>query len=228
MALRKLLLISSLLIVGNCFGQSPMFKLISKKVSAEQDTISFVSHVSAAGASTATTSSINSTGVNLIVIGITSYNTFPTVSDSYSNTWTQLSSSTASSLAKCRLFYCINPTVGSGHTFSFSSSNTYSTINVLAFSNATGYVSENTANGNSPLGPSVTPTNNNSLVVSSLAYDNNGTSTVSGSFTKYDVLRSAGVNIYGGIAYYIQPTAASIACTWTFTSPGATSVAVFY
>jgi len=228
MALRKLLLIISMFVIGDCFGQSPMFKLVAKRQSSPPAGISFVSQVSASNASAATTSGINTTGVNLIVIAVASYSILPTISDSYSNTWTQLTSTISSNSVRVRLYYCLNPTVGSGHTFSFLSSNTYTAINVLTFSGATGYDTESTANGNSPLGPSVTPANNNSLIISVMGNLNASSVTVSGSFTKYDVPYVYGVNVSCYAAYYIQPTAASISCTWTFTSPGATSVAVFY
>lgn len=83
-----------------------------------------------------TTSGINTTGASLIIVGAAcasgqSY----TVTDNKSNTYTGRTVYTGGSVTEAQLFYCINPTVGSGHTFSLSAGgNTIATIVVFAFS----------------------------------------------------------------------------------------------
>ena len=80
----------------------------------------------ASGATPRSTSGVDTTGAKLLVIVANVYGTNPTItaSDSKGNTWQSLTrrDSTGSSADKmyCRLFYCINPVVGSGHTFTVS------------------------------------------------------------------------------------------------------------
>lgn len=96
-----------------------------------------VAATAAHGQDGGTTGAINTTGANLIVCVVT-YLTGSTITlaDSKSNTWTALTASAvAGSNATVRIYYCDNPTVGSGHTFTVSSGgHFYGRVNAMAFS----------------------------------------------------------------------------------------------
>lgn len=86
-------------------------------------TISAVSTVVGTfGVAGGTTGSITTTGADLIVIGINYQNlAVANISDSKGNTWTAVRTEQVSAfpsvVAACTLYYCSNPTVGTGHTF---------------------------------------------------------------------------------------------------------------
>src|SRR5262249_1127355 len=80
-------------------------------------------HQLCSAGSSCTTSSVDITGATLIVI-TTAYDGTPTgctVSDSKSNTWTGLTTYTGG-LDALKIYYAVNPTVGTGHTFTCSGS----------------------------------------------------------------------------------------------------------
>ena len=92
-----------------------------------------------------TSNAIDTTGANLIVLAVSYYgglgNTLIAgeVSDSKGNTWTALTNRGSNNAGNVRLFYCSNPTVGSGHTFTASDSGgggTYPSLFAIALSGA--------------------------------------------------------------------------------------------
>src|SRR5690349_3343729 len=87
------------------------------------------------GSGGSTTSAIDTTGADFIVVGVLySQAHHPTVSDSKSNTWTAVGSAHDSSQEGVQLYFCHNPTVGSGHTFSALASSSFASPFVIAFS----------------------------------------------------------------------------------------------
>lgn len=132
-----------------------------------------------------TSAAINTTGANFIVLTIAQYTGFTsggTLTDSKGNTWVELANSDAV-LTKTRLFYCEAPTVGSGHTFTFTSFGGSPSIAVAAFSgmitsgvsdqynaNNTGVSSWTTLNAG---GSGITPSQANTLVVATLSFEYN-------------------------------------------------------
>lgn len=92
-----------------------------------------------ANAVNVTTAALDTTGANLIVIEIGSYDGNPAnvPSDSKSNTWHSLTPKNVGG-AYHRLWYAISPTVGTGHTFTAAASSgaCYPAISVAAFSGA--------------------------------------------------------------------------------------------
>lgn len=191
---------------------------------------SLVTHVEAGGsANGVTTGTVDTTGATLIVISTSRYSPAgesTTVSDSKGNTWTALTLSQANGVAN-RLYYCANPTVGSGHTFSTSDTGSYPSIAVLAFTGntATPFDQENggLAVATSLTIPSVTPTEDNELIVAGISHENNtaGSVTINGGFTAYTVAYSSGNSEGGGIAYLIQTTATAASPTWNITNSAA-------
>lgn len=173
----------------------------------------------------ATSDAIDTTGANLIVLHVSSADA-NTVTDSKSNTWTALTSKTSGSGNIGRLYYCVNPTVGSGHTFSVTS--IVPTISVLAFSGVKTSSPFDVENGSScdSTGScatgSITPSEDNELVVT-------GMSMGGAEFTDYVadsgftnltyVPVVGGAHFGGGFAYKIQTTAVAVNPTWSGTSP---------
>jgi len=118
-----------------------------------------------------TSSAIATTGATLEVIGVSSFSTTPTVSDSLGNTWIALPSQ--GSAGTIYPFYCAPCTVGASQTFSFGNGGSNSCMVAAAFSgaNASPLDVDNGALFVAPpsQGLSVTPSHVNSLVVSFIA-----------------------------------------------------------
>lgn len=191
----------------------------------------FIGNVSAnaGGSGNATTGALDTTGANLIVIGLGYWvgATSPSVSDSKGNAWTPLTAEAGGGGgAVIRLFYCLNPTVGAGHTFSSTGTNLYAGINVLAFSGGLAYDQEGAGgNGASPIQPgSITPTNDNELILTALTYNAITVSpTIDGGYTNYYGAPGGGA-VGVSFAYLIQTAKAATNPTWTWT--GSTGAAV--
>lgn len=191
-----------------------------------------IAQTSAAGnTNSVTTSSIDTTGANLIILGV-SYNTgaTPTITDSEGNTWTALTAHALGSNGTSRIYYCYNPTVGSGHTFSNTGSSNYSVVSAQAFSGAlsTPFDQENgsTNPASSTLSPgSVTPSVDNEVVISHFMFSVAGTASVNGGFSTPTQADFSGGNNYGGaMAYLVQTTATAANPQWT-SGGGATGLA---
>jgi hypothetical protein len=194
-------------------GGAPTFALIAQTFKAS------------AGGGNVTTPAMNTTGANLIVVGLTT-NSFNTFTDSLSNTWTQMDgyiNSGCSSITSW--WYAYNPAVGPAQTFSSVGAG-YPIVTVIAFSGAhSGTLDQHsTARVGGPAltlqAPSITPTANNELIVSLLGNADNanggdGSAIDSGlTIVNYSPFNN-GNSIGGAIAYSTLATAAPIAPTWT-------------
>lgn len=183
-----------------------------------------------------TSNAIDTTGCNLLVIGIHHYSSATlTVSDSKGNTWTALTHYATTLHTGVRLYYCLNPTVGSGHTFTISSTGRYPTITVLGFSgvkDTSPFHSENGSSsdvaGTSRQPGSVTPPEDGCLIVTGLVLSNAVTSqAINSSMTLQEYVNYTAANYMGGgIAYYVQATAAAINPTWSWAGSVRTSAAI--
>ena len=203
-----------------------------------------VAHVGFGGTSSGGTSSgINTSGATLLVMtASTSSNvTIPTPSDSYSNHWLQVLSqaSSGTSDSTVLLYYVLNPTVGTGHTFTFSGTGTDSCAQVTAWSGVTisntplelGATTAASASASSIATGSITPTQNNSLIIAAYTLNSvTGSPTINDSFAVSDqTAYSNGVTYGGGQAHLIQTTATAVNPTWTLGGTGqvATAIAAF-
>lgn len=188
----------------------------------------------------ATTTGIDTTGADFIVIGVAWYDAVtatPTVSDSKGNTWTALTLSSMSlGDGSERLYYCKNPTVGSGHTFSVSGTSIYSPIFVNCFSGGSAAELDQqntfdyTAGFTSVQPGSLTPAADDSLIITGIhIYSNSSAYGINGGFTAQVQPWSTPVTQGGGMAYLIQTTATPVNPTWSWTtnSFAALSMAVF-
>lgn len=200
-----------------------------------------VGHVVAGSADTnnVTTGTLDTTGATLLVLVLSNYNAVATtISDSKGNTWTALTGFNQASNAHCRIYWSVPTSVGSGHTFTASSTAGYPSISVSAFSGpvrTSPADQQNGAGGASALSVgSVTPTEDNELLVTGVCCWTSGggvgPSSVDAGFTfSVSILMDAVPNHYGGgSAYKIQTTAAAVNPAWTTTaSVNAAVIATF-
>lgn len=178
---------------------------------------------------TVTTPGIDTSGANLIVIAIAVQKLAGNdPSDSNHNTWTGLTAVSSSSAQKIRFYYCLNPVVGSSHTFSFSETNTFPTIAVVAFSGATAFGQESGTTATQP--GSITPAEDNEALVTFGSHSDSGTApTVNSPFSSNLTASIAGAGPCWalGMAYEIQTTATARNPTWTLASSPTTAMATF-
>lgn len=177
-----------------------------------------------------TTSALNTTGANLIVV-VAAYDSAATLSDSLGNTWNGLTAYSHGSDNYTKIWYCYAPTVGSAQTFTLSIS--YGYLAVAAFSGATTtpFDIENgayTTGGVSLQTGSITPSIDNELIISGLCFGGNSSapSVDSGMTITDSTTASQNVSYGGALAYKIQTTAAAINPTWSWTTSEANSVAI--
>jgi hypothetical protein len=182
------------------------------------------------GASTGcTTGSLNTTGADLIIIGVAQYMSsgYVTVSDSKGNTWTALTALDDGSFDNGRLYYCVSPTVDAAHTFSLSGNNAYATMFVAAFSGSdtsSAFDLEGGAQAVYTTGSfttaSITPSQANDLIVSLIgtgAAPLSGGFSIGSGFTVTDSVNyTNGSDYSGALAYLFQGAAAAVNTTWTW------------
>jgi len=177
-----------------------------------------------------TTTAIDTTGATLIVVAINWYSGITgvaTFTDSKSNTWTPLTQQSGEDVATTRLYYAVNPIVGSGHTWTGGGENgAYSVIHILAFSGThasdpfdqeSGAVTTGMGTVASFQPGSITPSEANQLFVTSMSATGTGSAVPAG-YTGAAADFSGGVNIGSGIAYKIQSGMAAAenpAWTWS-------------
>lgn len=169
-----------------------------------------------------TTDAISSVGGSLIVIGLGRFSggTGITISDSQGNTWTPLTQSTLAGPA-ARLFYVENPTTNAAHTFTVSGTDHYGCICVAVFQNTltSGAFDVESAGGGANSGTTfqpgtLTPSQNNSILVTAVGVDSNVTFSIDSSFTILDQFGASG-NYGAAMAYKVQGTAGADNPTWT-------------
>ena len=174
-----------------------------------------------------TTGNINTTGAKIICISVTWYSGggLPVITDSSGNTWTYLTSTLGGNgITYSCICYCINPTTSATHNFTSTSYFAYSSISVSCFgsSGTPTYDVENSSvaySGNQTTGCSITPTNNNSLIFTSLGASwGTYPISVNSSFTIGESNDfAAGLNMLNANAYLIQPSIASVTPQFTWT-----------
>jgi hypothetical protein len=195
-------------------------------------TWALVQDVEAAALNTFSTGAIDTTGANLLVASVSRFGA-GTLSDSKGNTWTALTSRVNGEVT-LEFYYSVPSSVGSGHTFTLTGSSMAAALSVQAWSGAHGtpFDVQNgaTASGTSVQPGSITPSQNNSLLISCFggATGANTISINSGFFQTSDIDYAGGVNEAGSMAYLVQETAAPINPTWSNASAAvAASIAAF-
>jgi hypothetical protein len=183
-----------------------------------------------------TTSGINTTGANFIVITASWYpgsTSSGTLSDSNGNTWTALTARSSNTLNKSQIFYCYSPIVGSGHTFTYSGTGIFPSIIVAAWNNiaSSPFDQENGAASTIAQGTwasgSITPSQGNTVVIAALGFENNsgGSVTLDGGFTIIETNAYNSGNSEGSsLAYLILSSASAQNPTWDLGNPSVAAI----
>lgn len=177
-----------------------------------------------------TTSAIDTTGANFIVINVHWYDlitTDGTLTDSKSNTWTPLTKRLGTGQDNSiQLFYSFNPTVGTNHTFTYNGTATYPSIEVQAWNNlaTSPFDVENwgEANNTNVISTgSVTCSQANGLLIAGLGFNDNSSGAVSinSSFTISNSVAYSGGNAVGSsMAYKILTAIGAENPQWNITN----------
>lgn len=175
-----------------------------------------------------TTGAIDTTGANLLVWTLADNNTGgtgPTLTDDYSNTWTLGQRWIPIGVATA-IYYCENPIVGSGHTFTCAKTGGSNSGQVRAYSGAKASGTYDQDGTRSAFGAatvtynSITPTEDDELVVAFLNFDTAASlPTINSSFINPEGDIGSGGTYLGSVsADLIQTTAAALTPTWTHPS----------
>lgn len=227
-------LLCLLLFSGPAFAQGPwQAKAVVPGGAAPAAWTLLTSAVIAGAANGGTSSAIDTTGASVIIFHLADTGG-GVVSDSKGNTWSGCAGSPAN-IPQSSLFCAFNPIVGSGHTFTVTGTTIFSRAQIAAFSDNSPIFLGGSGN-NGALGTGTTlqpgalsPSVNNSLVVSGVASNNTGTVSIDSGFTIVAQGPLAGGVAFGGaLAYFFQGTAASINPTWSglATSSGASILSI--
>lgn len=165
-----------------------------------------------------TTSGVDTSGAKIIVLWSAS-GTGVTISDNKSNTWTPLTSGSLSGTVGT-FYYCNNPIVGSGHTF--TTSGAFGSIFMQAFSGSIGIFdveNGNTVTGTTTTTGSITEGFNNELVVIGVAVGGSANTITNsiGNITN-NINSNTGVSYGGCMAWIIETNATSRNNTWNWIS----------
>lgn len=187
--------------------------------------IAYIVGAHAASDEIATTSSIDTTGATLLVAVVSRANNSGTLTDNKSNTWTALTTRSAGGFSVfTTAYHCIGGTVGSGHTFTFTTSLQFPAICVLSFSGVSAVDGGDT--GSNELFPvtsiqpgSLTPSQDNCLLVTGFGFDAAAGSTpsINGGFTLAE-FQAFNPGFGTDTAYLIQTSAAAANPTWSWTN----------
>jgi hypothetical protein len=210
------------------FRRRKLTRCISRPFVAAPSGFTLISNGASTGAqaSPRTTGAIDTTGANLLVVAASQFGsvTIGTVTDSKGNTWTPLTAQNQGT-TYINIFYCVPSSVGSGHTFTWSNgADVYGAVAVQAWSgaHASPFDTENGATTStlaSLATGSITPAQNNSLVIAALcAGDLLSTPfTINGGFTETAEVASVPSTVEGlSMAYLVQTTAAAANPTFSW------------
>jgi hypothetical protein len=179
--------------------------------------IALVTNTKVAG--NGTTPAINTTGANLLTIKMVEFGASPPApTDSLSNTWTKCGAEAISGNSHAQIYYAKNATVGAAQTFTVAGGSfpslfaaSWSGVDTSAPCDQTG--TGTVTGGQDTVLSSVTPSQNNELIITVLSNNSSDNPTVDSGFTKQDTQLSTS-NEGVAWAYLIQGTAAAVAPTW--------------
>lgn len=200
--------------------------VVADTPSAAVSPITLINHTgkSSAIGNTFTTDAVDMTGANCIVLAICYLRaTPPTLSDSLSNSYTAAVAAAAGNISDVRIYYKENATVGSSMTFT-ATGLSYAAMCVCGFNLVKASSSIDQTNktdagaGGTTFQPgSVTPGENNEVLLAAIGYETASTVSINGSFTISDTQNFVTGNSFGcSLAYLIQTTAAAANPTFTF------------
>ncbi len=177
-------------------------------------------HARSTNGTDATTGAINTTAANLLAVHVSNYGggSAGTLTDSKGNTWVPCTPQNGGN-ARSRWYYAAGSvTVGSGHTFTITAG--FAALEVFAFSGADAspfdQESGSLVTGTSLQPGSLTPSEDDSLILTAVAVTADETIAVDGSFsTPLKDPYTPGENLGGAASYWIQTTATAVNPTWT-------------
>lgn len=185
------------------------------------------------GGSCPPTPGLETTGTNLIIItaSYASVATGLSMTDNKSNTWSFLTAHGTVGNVSVNLYYCINPIVGSNHSFTLTGSTIFGWVAAEVFSGGSIFDQQNgaaSALASSLATGSITPSEDNELIVSGEAYFGDSTmATINSGMNITDSFKDCCTTATtGAMAYKIQTTATAINPTWTFPSANLCAVIV--
>lgn len=188
------------------------------------------------GGATAVTPAIDTTGADLLIALVATWHfaSGVAVSDSKGNIWTPVVNQTQGLEVRVSMFRCRPTVVGSGHTLTFTPVEpVFPTVHFLAFSCAgvakpTDQTSGAGANAGSLAAGSITPSDDDALVIAAAANANvGGGFSIDGGFTIAEQTSCAGGQHYGlGTAYLIQTAPAAANPSWTFSGAANASAVI--
>jgi hypothetical protein len=169
-----------------------------------------------------TSSAIDTTGANLLILFVVSWDPFTVnPSDSKGNTWQALTRyGPGGTQGYVMAYYAYNPTVGASHTFSWpsNSEDAWPSIFVLAYSGMlAGSGVYDASNGDTnETSNSVTPAGAGELIISGYVTSTAGTPAAAGDFAEeIQQAYSGGVCIGGGVSAQVYAGTSAIEATWT-------------
>lgn len=190
----------------------------------------------AGGDNGGTTTGFDTTGATLLVAVVGSYNqtTQPTISDSKSNTWTALTAyEDGASRTRVRIYYVANPSVGAAHTATAAQASCFCSIAFAAFSGVTTtspFDQQNgsfTDSGTSVQPGSITPSEDNTVVIAGLGSDTAASShAINGSYTLQVSHDGGGAHLGSHLAFWIQTTATATNPTYSWSGTDQASAAI--
>jgi hypothetical protein len=182
----------------------------------------------APGGYSVTTDPIDTTGASLIVLHVVYWGGAFSLSDSKGNTWTQGLGQNTSSFMTEHVIYALAPTVGTNHTFTLG--NSRCSITVAAYSGVSAYDGnkndDGVVSGTTFATGSVTPSQNNCLVIAAAGFGEDGVgpsagsvSVSGGSLAIIENVNAVSANNQGNtLAEWIQTTATAVDATFTWTT----------
>lgn len=198
--------------------------------SAVASTPTFVAAIAAqsANGNSVTTGTLDATGGTLGYISIANQCTAPATTaptDSNLNPYFKVMGPIIQSGGNpcLYLWQCANCIFGAGQTFAYSSAGSFPALSAVVFKGTTGG-QEAISSSTSALTPgAITPTSNNSLLVTAVAAGAGTAISINGGFTVAAFNLGAGGAAYSGaIGYLIQTNAAAAGPTWAYGTGGTT------
>lgn len=184
-----------------------------------------IASAAANGANTFSTTGIDTTGADLLVVCYADNGTVPTLSDSKSNTWaTAIAYAPIGARSVVRYAWGSGLVVGSGHTITLTgtafagSAQFWAWSGALIASDPLGNTASDLAFGSTTVQPGpITPPVNGCLVMVHVNYDSGGPMTFDLGFSGTELGSNGSGGVYMGShsAYYVQPTAGALDPTGT-------------
>jgi len=187
--------------------------------------IASTSKASTGSGNAVTTDPIDTTGATLITVTVTHLlGGLGALTDNVSNSYGAVVLSTDQPNEAIEWYVKESPTTNAGHTFTIgAAANSYQTIFVHAWSGSAASALDQTneavngSNATSIQPGSVTPTEDNELVMTAVAWSNSsGGASVSDSFATPLAIDTATTNIPGAVSYKIQTSAVAVNPTWSW------------